>query len=98
MTRRRYIQDRETGQLIEVSLDYSAPAPQSSMIMPDIQPYKSMLTGEMVTSRSHHRNLLKQHGVIEVGNETRYLKSKKPEPPPGLKETIIRAVKQHRGQ
>lgn len=97
MTRRRYIQDRETGVLIEVDLHYSAPATGSSMIMPDIQPYRSMVNGEMITSRSHHKNLLKQHGLIEIGNETRYLKSKSPAPPPGLKEHVMRAVKAHRG-
>ncbi len=97
MTRRRFIQDHETGELIEVDDDYSPRGPESSMIMPDIQPYKSMVNGEMITSRSHHRNLLKQHGLIEIGNETRYLKSKKPAPPPGLKDHIIRAVKKQRG-
>jgi hypothetical protein len=39
-------------------------------IMPDIQPYKAVgIDGSWVTSRSHHRALLKQHGMIEVGNE-----------------------------
>jgi hypothetical protein len=28
-----------------------------------------MQTGEMITSRSHHRAHLKQHGLIEIGNE-----------------------------
>ena len=38
-------------------------------VMDDIQPYKSMQTGEMITSRSKHRSHLKQHGLIELGNE-----------------------------
>ena len=38
-------------------------------IIPDIKPYRSMITGEMITSRSKHREHLKQHGCIEVGNE-----------------------------
>ena len=38
-------------------------------VIPDIQPYKSMLTGEMIESRSKHRSHLKQHGCIEIGNE-----------------------------
>lgn len=42
-------------------------APQ---VMGDIQPYKSMATGEMITSRTQHKRHLKQHGLIEVGNET----------------------------
>jgi len=40
------------------------------MVMADIQPYRSMATGEMITSRSHHRAHLNSHGLIEVGNET----------------------------
>ena len=59
-------------------------------VMPDIKPYKSMLNGKMVESRSTHRELLRAHRCIEVGNELNHLYSKvKPiEPAPGLKETI----------
>lgn len=39
------------------------------MVIADIQPYKSMITGEMITSRSQHKSHLKQHGCTEVGNE-----------------------------
>jgi capsule polysaccharide modification protein KpsS len=39
------------------------------MVMNDIQPYKSMQTGEMIMSRSQHKAHLKQHGLIEIGNE-----------------------------
>ena len=39
------------------------------MVMPDIAPYKSMIDGSMITSRSVHRDHLRQHGCIEVGNE-----------------------------
>ena len=46
------------------------------MVIADIQPYKSMLTGEMITSRSQHRDHLKSHGCTEVGNEP--IQEKKP--------------------
>jgi len=39
------------------------------MVMNDIQGYKSMQTGEWISSRSHHRAHLKQHRLIELGNE-----------------------------
>lgn len=65
---------------------------EGTMIMPDIKPYRSMLTGEMVESRSKHRELLKAHGCIEVGNETKHLQPKPKKLPPGLKETLIRVV------
>lgn len=38
-------------------------------VMPDIEPYKSMVTGEYIGSRSTHRKHLVQHKVVEVGNE-----------------------------
>ena len=65
---------------------------KSAYIMPDIEPYKSMVDGSMITSRSKHREHLKQHNVIEIGNETKYLKQKPVQPPPGLKETIARVA------
>lgn len=63
------------------------------MVMGDIQPYKSMATGEIINSRSRHREHLRQHGLVEVGNETKYVtQQKKQEPPKGLKEAIARQV------
>lgn len=59
-------------------------------ILPDIQPYQSMVTGEMITSRSKHREHLRQHNLIEVGNEKQTPQAK--ELPKGLKETIARQV------
>lgn len=44
-------------------------ANHSAMIQTDITPYASQITGEMITSRSHHRAHLKQHGAEEVGSE-----------------------------
>lgn len=38
-------------------------------VIPDIQPYKSMATGEMITSRSQHRNHLKERGLVEIGDQ-----------------------------
>jgi len=38
-------------------------------IISDIQPYKSMKTGEMITSRSAHKDHLRHHGLVEVGDQ-----------------------------
>jgi hypothetical protein len=38
-------------------------------VIPDIQPYKSMIDGRMISSRSEHRAHLKANNCIEVGNE-----------------------------
>lgn len=47
-----------------------------AMVSADIQPYRSMITGEVINSRSSHRDHLKSHGCIEIGNETKHLKPK----------------------
>ena len=75
------------GEAVKVDADY-IPEPRSAMVMPDIQPYKSMCDGTWITSRSQHREHLKAHNVIEIGNEK--LPGRKPmTPPPGLKERLI---------
>lgn len=60
-------------------------------VMPDINSYKSVVTGEMITSRSHHREHLKKHDLIEVGNE--YPKPREIKPIPGLKQEIIKNMR-----
>ena len=38
-------------------------------VQPDNTCYRSMITGEMVTSKNQHKAHLKQHGCVEVGDE-----------------------------
>lgn len=63
----------------------------------DMQPYQSMITGEMITSRSQHRTHLRDHNCIEIGNETHHLKPKEkidlaPESKAARKQKIIEQV------
>ena len=60
--------------------------------MPDIKPYKSMIDGREINSRSTHREHLREHGCVEVGNEKQPEPKTAIAPPSGLKETIIRNV------
>ena len=39
-------------------------------VLPDIEPYTSQITGETITSRSRHREHLRAHGYVEVGNDS----------------------------
>ena len=89
--RRRFVQIN--GELKEVALDY-LPEPRGPLVMKDIAPYKSMIDGREITSRSRHREHLRAHDCIEIGNETKYLKPKPITSPPGLKDEIIRATNQ----
>jgi phage/plasmid-associated DNA primase len=59
--------------------------------MPDIKEYKSMITGEMITSRTKHKNHLRQHNCFEVGNEK--LERKERTTPGGIKEDLIRNMR-----
>lgn len=38
-------------------------------VIADIQPYKSIVTGEAVTSRKAHREHLKRNDLVEVGDQ-----------------------------
>ena len=95
--KRRFIQI--DGVLHEVTPDY-VPEPRADYhVMPDIKEYRSMLNGEVITSRSRHREHLRERGLSsnnEVGNDQSVLKAR-PKPlksPPGLKEALIRAANQ----
>lgn len=65
-------------------------------VMPDIQPYQSMADGTMIQGRRQHREHLRQHGLIEVGNEVKHLKSYGDYKPKGVKEDLIREYQQHK--
>lgn len=87
--RKRYIAVGNSW--VEVTPDY-VPEPKSHQVMPDIQPYQSMVDGSMITSRSQHRAHLRQHGLVEIGNETKHLQPKPKQLPAGRKEEIARLV------
>lgn len=44
--------------------------PKTTHIISDIKPYISQIDGSLITSRSRHKAHLKEHGCIEVGNES----------------------------
>jgi hypothetical protein len=88
--RKRWIQD-QSGKLIPAE-EYQAPLNAGFFVVPDIQPYQSMITGEMIGGRAQHRAHLRQHNCIEVGNE---LDKPKPQPKredPRLKRQLIEAA------
>jgi hypothetical protein len=71
MTRRRWIYiNGEAIEVTEGNSSYSAP-----MVMGDITPYVSQVTGEVIEGRRQHREHLRAHNLTEVGNETKYLQN-----------------------
>jgi hypothetical protein len=65
-------------------------------IMKDIEPYKAVgLPGQpVIGSRRHHKDAMRAHGMVEVGNEK---VEKKYEAPPGLREDLKRAIDKNGG-
>lgn len=61
-------------------------------VMVDIAPYRSTITGEMITSRSQHRDHLKSHGMIEMGNELPKLEKKEIPDVGGLREELYARI------
>jgi hypothetical protein len=65
-------------------------------IIQDIEPYRSPIDRSVVTSRSRHRDHMREHGVVEMGNE--YPKERKAEPAPMPRAaTDIKRVLQQAG-
>lgn len=76
MSRQRWIWDRGLNTFVPAAEFYARkyegmasshlPAP---LLIRDTEPYRSVITGEMIQGRRQHRDHLKAHGCIEVGNE-----------------------------
>jgi hypothetical protein len=78
--RRRFVM-RE-GRLVELDLDAPLPPPVAPYVQTDLRPYRSMRTGEVIRGRTEHREHLRRHDLIEVGNE-RLPPAPRPGPAPG---------------
>lgn len=86
--RKRYVQI--DGELVEVAKDFVQvrEAAASHNVIADIAPYQSMQTGEMIGGRRQHREHLRQHGLVEIGNEHDKLKQFKVKPSVNWNEAI----------
>lgn len=93
MSKRRFIQQPD-GSLMEVGNDYVREPRADHHVIGDIAPYRSMVDGSVINSRSHHREHLRQHGCVEVGNDSSLQKTQRPalQPSADLKERIAANV------
>jgi len=64
---------------------------KSLQVMGDIQPYKNTIDGKVIGGRKQHRDFLRAHGMVEVGNEN---VPQVYQPPPNPRHDIIDAMKQ----
>lgn len=63
-------------------------------LIPDIEPYRSMVTGERIRGRSHHKQHLREHELIEVGNEP--IRDRKPKALPSVIPDLKKAIEELR--
>ena len=87
MARQRFIQ--VDGKLVP-SEEVHNPQRPAYYIQGDLPPYRNMINGQITEGRKQHRELLKAHNCIEIGNEKQSAQPRTP--PPGLKETLIRVA------
>ena len=68
MTRRRYIQDRHTGELIEVTSDYQAPLRNDAGALWGDRHYDGARAsdGTDISTRSKHRDYMRANNVTTV--------------------------------
>ena len=98
----KYYWDNASGKFLEPAEYFARKVVQnqsrsdvvkSPMVIRDIEPYRSMVTGEMITGRRQHRDHLRAHNCIEVGNEKP--KAHTPEYVGGVAEDIKAAMEKH---
>ncbi len=77
------------GHWRELDLDAPRPKPIAPMIMRDVEPYRSVITREVIGGRRQHREHLREHNCIEIGNEVPKLN---PTPLPPVRQEIERAA------
>jgi hypothetical protein len=70
-TRGSFVYDKEKGELVPKEEYYSASVSNAPFVMNDIQPYKNMIDGQMITSRSTHREFLKANRLVEIGTDVK---------------------------
>ena len=88
MTRRSWVQMPD-GTLVEKEKYQDNQPSAGFFVVGDIQPYKSMVTGEMIGGRRQHREHLRQHNCVEVGNSFDKAQQRSVAPPDGLKQRLI---------
>jgi len=64
--KRRWLQDRQTGKLIEIPQDYKPPERKTPYIRGDIEPFVSHVDGSYITSRNELRAHNARNGVVQT--------------------------------
>jgi hypothetical protein len=65
----RYVWSREAHAWIEFDPTAQRARPVAPIVIADIEPYREVFTGSRIGSRRHHRDFMRAHKLVEVGNE-----------------------------
>lgn len=88
----------EGDKLVYLDPEYDAPKRSETVSAPyfikDIGEYKSPIDGQMITTRSMHRDHLRAHDVVEVGNDRMAAPTETAHSDRGLGEAIKRRVEE----
>ena len=96
MARETYVY--RNGKLIPKHLapPLHAPKSQGLQVIQDIEPYKAVgVDGRIVGGRRQHREMLRNHGLVEVGNEPQRPRQA---PPDRVDMSLIRDIKRAMGK
>ena len=68
MSRKTYVYDKASGLMVEKTM---IERPAGIRILPDINEYQVVGPeyGKVITSRSKHREYLKRHNLMEIGDQ-----------------------------
>lgn len=100
MPRETYVYDKSLGKCVSAEQYHakqqegvkrsSLPAPQ---VMRDIVPFRNVaIDGREISSRSHKREMMREHGLIEVGSEKPTVKRRIVKPKATVRESIKRSL------
>ena len=72
MTTKTFRYCKDTGKMVLVVPEVKKP--RAFHVMDDLKPYRVVGPehGKVIGSRSQHRDYLRRHNLIEVGNERKY--------------------------
>lgn len=97
--RKTYVQDKETGEWVEVQRSRSS----GHFVRGDVEPFVSPVDGSLIGSASQLREHNRRNGVVSMddwGNQSEYVKREqeaaKKQDAQVRKEKLIHAVDQHR--
>lgn len=100
MPRESFVYDRSLGKVVDADEFYARqakgvkrsglPAPQ---VMRDIVPFRNVaVDGKEISSRSQKREMMKEHGLVEVGNEAPRVKRRVVKPKLSVRDSIKRSL------